>query len=296
MKTFNKVKTAARWAVIGLTITLAGTLSSLVMTAGAANTKQILMQTLRIQSNNDSGSAEINVAASSVGTFSFSLKGTILEDVRLPGTQSHSPKCHWASGWNSGHGVDGNLYWFRDTHMWVCPNRHSPTGWAKAGGGMTGRNCGNPVKLHGRPPGPVVNVVTMLRSFSKLHIIAEAQASAEVFGRCPNTDIWGKASASGLVKVVIDQKMVVQAQGNSEHLRVLVQEALKGQGIVMAIAQLHLSCPIPPAVTVTTPGGTSTTVVTQPVTTVTTPTTTVTVPKTTTVVTTTTTPSTTTVT
>jgi len=201
----------------------------------------------------DGGTATVDVEASSVGSFSFTLKGTILEDVKLKGTKLHSNKCRWTNGWNSGRSVDGHLNWFWDTHMWVCPNPNSPTKWAKAGGGKTGRNCGNPVQIRGPPPGPVVNVVTMVRSFSKIHIVVKAEASAKVSGTCPNNGASGSAEASALVQVVIDQKMVVQAKGNAADLRAIVKNSLIVQAEAMAMAKLHLSCPLPPPPTPTPP-------------------------------------------
>jgi hypothetical protein len=184
----------------------------------------------------------IEVESSSVGSFKFTLKGEILEDVRIPGTRLSSRLKGRFSGWNSLRRVNGQLVWFWDTNMIVCRNRNSPTGLVKCGGGRTGRNCSNPVKLHGPPPGPIVRVFTNVRMFQNIHIVVKAQASAKVSGRCPNVDLSGEASASGTVRMVIDKKIVAQARGRASRIKVLVKEKLKALGVAKAVARLKLNC------------------------------------------------------
>lgn len=196
----------------------------------------------------DGSNPVITVDASSVGAFDFKMKGTILEDVRLPGTQQKSPRCEEnVSGWNSGRGINGRLYWFWDTKMKVCPNRNSPTGWVKVGGGKTGRDCDNPVSFRRKPPGPVVKVFTIVRSFAKLRLDVKALASAKVVGRCPNIDVSGDARASGIVRATITRSWIVKAGGRASRLRVLIREDLKAKGVAIAAARLKLSCgAVPP--------------------------------------------------
>lgn len=193
----------------------------------------------------------ISVESASVGSFEFNLKGTVLEDVKMSykGVNTKSKKCHWVNGgWNSGHGIDGRLYWFWDsTRAYICPSKKSPTGWIKVKGGMTGRKCGNPWKPKGKPRGPIVKNVTLVKSFAKLKITVTATAAAKVVGTCPNNpSISGEATASGSVSAVINMTLLVRAKGNATQLRVIVQEELKGQGIAEAKANLKLNCGSPP--------------------------------------------------
>lgn len=198
-----------------------------------------------VSAQTTSDSPVITVTASSVGSFKFSLHGMILEDVKLKGTKVHSARCHWVGkGYNSGRGVDGKLHYFLDHHMYVCPNRHSPTGWVKVKGGMTGRNCGNPVAI--KRPKHVVKVVTLVKSFAKVHIVVKAMATASVTGSCPNSNISGSASSSGMVSTTINETTIVQAKGSAGAVKVIVSQSLKASGVASATANLHLTCPAPP--------------------------------------------------
>lgn len=193
----------------------------------------------------------ISVESASVGSFEFNFKGTILEDVKMSykGVNTKSKKCHWVKGgWNSGHGIDGRLYWFWDsTPAYICPSKKSPTGWIKVKGGMTGRRCGNPWKPKGKPRGPIVKNVTMVKSFAKLKITVTATATAKVVGTCPNNpSINGEATASGNVSAVITMATLVKAKGNAANLRAEVQLNLKAQGVAEATAKLNLNCGTPP--------------------------------------------------
>lgn len=192
----------------------------------------------------------ISVESASVGSFEFNLSGTILEDVRMSYKGTNYKKCKWVKGgWNSGRGVDGQLYYFWDpVRAYICRSRKSPTGWIKVKGGKTGRKCGNPWKPKGKPKRVVKNV-TLVRSFSKFKINVSATASAKVSGRCPSTDVSGEATATSNVSVVINMTMLIRAKGSSSALRVIVEQELKGQGIAEAKANLKLTCisaPPPP--------------------------------------------------
>ena len=187
------------------------------------------------------------VEDSSVGTFQLNMRGVILEEVHLPGSQENSPRCKDdVSGWNGYHDVNGQLVWTWDTHMRVCPNPNSPTKWVKVGGGKTGRDCDNPVSFH-RPSGPFARLFTVVRSLDRFRKIVTAKAFAKVSGKCPNVDLSGEASASGIVRVVINREMVVTAKGKAGRLKVLVKEALEAKGVARALARLKLNCGAPPS-------------------------------------------------
>ncbi|HVX48478.1 MAG TPA: hypothetical protein VHA05_03945 [Candidatus Saccharimonadales bacterium] len=98
------------------------------------------------------------------------------------GTEVNSPKCHWTDGENSGETATGEVFWFYDTHMYVCPNKESPTGWVKIKGGMTGARCFNAVKPN-TPPKPTPKIV-MVESFGKFKAVANAKARVKVKGSC----------------------------------------------------------------------------------------------------------------
>lgn len=199
-----------------------------------------------IASSSDNVDPNISVESVSIGSFEFNMQGEILEEVRLPGTQQQSPRCKDnVDGWNGYKNAAGQLVWTWDTDMEVCPNKNSPTGWVKVGGGRTGRDCDNPVSFK-KPPGRIVKVFTVVKNLSKFRKAVNAKAFAKVTGSCPNTNISGEAIASGLVHVVIDRRMVVKAKGSSKRLKVLLREALKAKGVAKATAKLRLTCPAPP--------------------------------------------------
>jgi hypothetical protein len=207
--------------------------------------------------------ATVAVESSSVGSFSFNLRGTIVADGHLKGTKKHSPKCGVANGYNGYKVVNGKWYYRFEKNVKYCPNPNSPTGYAKVGGGDTGKDCENPFKPGRRSPGPVLKgPITELTSFN-VHIPEKAQARAAVHGQCPGIDVGGDASASGLVSTVINQRLILKAKGKASVLKALVREALSGKGIAKAVARLHLDCNMPTK-TITQPGTTTTRTVTTP--------------------------------
>ena len=118
--------------------------------------------------------------------------------------EKHSSRCHEVkSGWNSGENANGELWWFLDHNMLVCPSKSSPTGWAKEGGGMTGRACGNPVRLT-RPPRNVtsrkhIKLVAHLHVTATVHVsaIATATGTASASAKAPGCEASSSVNGSG---------------------------------------------------------------------------------------------------
>lgn len=190
----------------------------------------------------------ITVESASVGSFEFNLSGTVLEDVKMSYKGTNYKKCKWVKGgYNSGRGIDGRLYWFWDpVKAYICRSKKSPTGWIKMKGGKTGRKCGNPWK-QGKPKGPIVKNVTLIKSFTKFKITVSAVATAKVTGVCPNNPgISGEATASGNVSAVITMATLVKAKGSAARTRVEIQMELRGQGVANATTRLNLNCGSPP--------------------------------------------------
>jgi hypothetical protein len=173
---------------------------------------------------------------------------TILADVMLKaGTEINSPKCHWVKeGWNSGESANGELWWFKDHHMYVCPNKNSPTGWVKVKGGMTGRRCYNPVKVGEEPKKVVTGKVKLVRSFGKFKVTAKAKAEEEATGTC------GKAKATAFARGVAFGLTKIQAQGNA---KVVANAKARASAYAKAVAILQCAPPAtpPPATPPTTP-------------------------------------------
>ena len=202
-------------------------------------------------------------------------KITILADDTVKGgiksVQIHSPRCHWTKPgevwWNSFIDGNGHRVWYQETVPgYLCPSKASPTGWAKAAGGKTGRHCYNPAKESKKAPGPVVKgIVVSFSSFAKVTIPLKAAVAVEVHDTC------GSAQASALATANISLGAFVRTKGN-------VSTDVFGSAIALlsTSAKANISCTPPP--TVTTPGTTTT----VPGTTTTTPGTTTTVPGTTT--------------
>jgi hypothetical protein len=150
------------------------------------------------------------------------------------GTEIDSPRCHWTDGENSGETASGEVFWFYDTHMYVCPNKNSPTGWVKVKGGMTGAHCYNAVKPN-TPPKPRLKIV-LVRTFGKFKAVANAHAREKVKGSCGFA--YAAARAHGMAYGVTR----VQARNNAK-----VVANAKAKASAYAKAKVLLVCS-PPAV------------------------------------------------
>lgn len=158
------------------------------------------------------------------------------------GTEINSPKCHWADGENSGETATGEVFWFYDTHMWVCPNKESPYEWVKVKGGMTGAHCYNAVKLN-TPPKPKLKIV-LVKTFGKFEAVANAHAREKVKGAC------GVAEASANAHGMAYGMTRVQAKGNA---KLVATSNAKAKSTASAKARVALVCSsqpqAPPAAT-----------------------------------------------
>ncbi len=174
-------------------------------------------------------------------------RGTILEDVKMY-QDINWKQCRWVNGgYNSGHSADGQLQWFYDpAPAKICHNPHSPTSWVKVAGGQSGRNCGNPYKPNGNPPGPVVQgPVVTVGSFDKMNmnVIAKATVNLSAEVTCPDGSKLNAQSAGfALAKVSVTRQMMVSAHGNTNNLEVQLRESAKAQAVAKAQGKIEATC------------------------------------------------------
>ena len=142
----------------------------------------------------------------------------------------HSPKCHWTDGWNSGENANGTLYWFWDTHMYVCPSKTSPTGWAKVKGGMTGRDCGNAVKLKQKPQHNVVarsrvKLLPHLVVEAVVHVSAKASVIGSAIAKCEEGGAFAAASLNASGEAIATAEGKATASSKSKAIAKATAEA-----------------------------------------------------------------------
>jgi hypothetical protein len=187
------------------------------------------------------------IADEQIDVSGINYRGTILEDVKMYNGINHK-KCHWVNGgYNSGRSADGQLQWFHDpVAAKICRNANSPTGWVKVKGGQSGRNCGNPYKPQGNPPGPVVNgPVTTVGSFDKMNMHVVAKASVELNADVPCPDgakLTARSTGFALAKVKVTRQMMVSAQSNTNNLEVQLRDSAKAQAVAKAQGKIEATC------------------------------------------------------
>jgi hypothetical protein len=174
-------------------------------------------------------------------------RGTILEDVKMH--QGTKPKmCRWVNGgYNSGRSVNGELQWHHDpVRAKICRNPNSPTNWVKVAGGQTGRNCGNPFKPHGQPPGPVVKgPVVMVRNFHNVNMNARAKASVNLSAEvvCPDGAVLSaQSSGEATSSVRINKRTLMRAQGNTDNIEARLRENVRAQALAKAEGNVNVTC------------------------------------------------------
>ncbi len=195
------------------------------------------------------------VTGEEVNVSGIKYRGTILQDVKMhKGTKTK--KCRWVNGgFNSGRSVNGELNWYHDpVRAKICRNSNSPTGWVKVAGGQTGRNCGNPFKPHGRPPGPVVKgPVVMVRNFHNVNMLARARASVNLSAEvvCPDGAVL-KAQSSGEANssIRINKRTLMRAQGNTNNIETQLRESVKAKAFARAKGNVNITCGVSVAPTV----------------------------------------------
>lgn len=187
------------------------------------------------------------VTGEDVSVSGINYRGTILEDVNLR-NGTNGKQCKWVNGgYNSGRSVNGGLTWFHDpAPAKICKNSNSPTGWVKVKGGQSGRNCGNPYKPHGQPPGPVINgPVVMVHNFNRVNMTATAKAEVNLSEAivCPDGSILNAQSTGfALAKVKITRQMLMSAQGNVDNLEAQLKDNAKAQAIARAEGKIEATC------------------------------------------------------
>lgn len=154
----------------------------------------------------------------------------VLADEKIGGAEVNSPKCFWGDGLNSGETATGEIFWFYDTHMKMCPDKKSSTGWVKVAGGMTGRDCENEVKPNAQPL-PEEPKIIILPSFGKYKVKATAHALEKVHSSC------GVAEATATAHGMAYGMTKIQAQSNAK-----VVASAKAQAAAYAEARVALVC------------------------------------------------------
>lgn len=187
------------------------------------------------------------VTGEQIDVSGINYRGTILEDVKMyQGTEWK--KCQWVhGGYNSGRSADGQLQWFHDpVSAKICKNSNSPTGWVKVKGGQSGRNCGNPYKPHGNPPGPVVNgPVTTVGNFDKMNmdVIAKAAVNLSEEVVCPDgSKLSAQSTGFAMAKVKVTRQMMVSAQSNTNNLEIQLRDSAKAQAVAKAQGKIEATC------------------------------------------------------
>lgn len=187
------------------------------------------------------------VTGEQVDVSGINYRGTILEDVKMFNGTDHQ-NCHWVSGgYNSGRSASGQLMWFHDpVQAKICRNSNSPTGWVKVDGGQTGRNCGNPYKPQGPPPGQVVNgPVMMVRNFNNINMNATARAQVNLKENivCPDgSTLDASSTGSAVAQFRINQQMLMSAQGNVDNLKAQLKSSAKAKAIAKAQGNIQATC------------------------------------------------------
>jgi hypothetical protein len=202
---------------------------------------------LTLSAQGASANEPYTVTGEQVDIAGIDYKGTILEDVKMY-QDINWKQCQWVSGgYNSGRSADGQLQWFYDSvPAKICRSPHSPTGWIKVKGGQSGRNCGNPYKPDGQPPGPVVNgPVVTVGSFDKMNMNVTAKASVDLSQEvvCPDgSKLSAKSSGFALAKINVTRQMMVSAQSNTNNLEVQLRDSAKAQAVAKAQGKIEATC------------------------------------------------------
>lgn len=202
---------------------------------------------LTLSAQGASANEPYTVTGEQVEISGIDYKGTILEDVKMY-QDINWKQCQWVNGgYNSGRTADGQLQWFHDpVAAKICRNPHSPTGWVKVAGGQSGRNCGNPYKPNGQPPGPVVNgPVVTVGSFDKMNMNVTANASVNLSQdiTCPDgSKLSAQSSGVASAKVNVTRQMMISAQSNTNNLEVQMRDSAKAQAVAKAQGKIEATC------------------------------------------------------
>jgi len=235
--------------------------------------------------------------SSSVSAVSSSKTGLVyLLEEHLVGTPKPSaPHCTWwKEGWNSGYGANGQLFWFVDHNLHVCPDSHSPTGWVKVGGGMTGADCGNIVRPMGSPPKKNVvasSKVRFVANFTwnaaiKIKSVSMAKVSVSVnvhnadYSCTASASASGSATATATATATASASSKVKAVTTAKGQAVKITQSLNQSGSAEAEGTATTQATATASAKATCSNSTTTTTTLQTTTTTTAPTTTTTtVPK-----------------
>lgn len=156
-------------------------------------------------------------------------------------------KCMWSDGWNyySQTDLSKGKHW--DTHMHLCRDKKSPTGWVKVGGGQSGSHCWNPATPVGHKPLglPTLGTITEVRSFASYFgsMSAVSDLYLKIHKVCGedtiDTTMTAHASASASVLLQLAYKAHGQAQSFKESLRLYLQGSAEASTSVQVFIQCN---------------------------------------------------------
>lgn len=225
----------AKRIITALTLTAALSGAAEFMDNSSAEASPTNISTSTVTSNVEITANGFQVSASDVVSDTI----TFIQDEHISGYKSVKPaSCVWESTfWNSGTAADGKKLWFKDHNGEICRDSHSPTGWVKVAGGITGRDCGNEAKPFGPAPGPVTKEFEILPTLNE-QVKITATSTVEASEPC------GSAEASATSSETVNLEAYLR--GGSD------QEGVIDGGITAtatAAAEAQVTCvPVTPVV------------------------------------------------
>ncbi len=157
---------------------------------------------------------------------------------------------HFAWFWNSDYLVgetNQKPQMYKDYNGYLCPDKYSPTGWVKRGGGHTGSDCGNiAAPPFVKPPFPVVKPpVVEVNSVSKLKLTVKVTVHAVASITLPCGTATGEGFAYDLIRV--SYKTYVKAKHSQNlKLRLSAKAIAKAKDRAEATAEVQCNGSPPP--------------------------------------------------
>jgi len=133
-------------------------------------------------------------------------------------------RCFWVkTAYNGGYWAGHSGFWYQKDHnLHVCKSSASPTGYIKIGGGMTGADCHNPIKLLKSPP-PARRIITAKVQWAShfifkaaVSVTSKSTSSVSVSVQQHNADNTCQASASARAGGLGQASAKAVAYGNTK--------------------------------------------------------------------------------